>query len=121
MRLRASGPSGGLYANEIFQHERGEATVFVPVEGAVRTIGRVVPCVVPAAELAIVRHEGPLDSLDITYGELGTHAMNHEISVDGALREYYLCGAQDTDDTDKWVTEIGWPVFRADAGVDAGA
>ena len=31
--LHATGPSGGVYASELFQHERGEATVFVPVEG----------------------------------------------------------------------------------------
>ena len=114
-KLRPSGPSGGLYANEIFLHERGEATVFIPVDGAVRAIGRVVPFVVPAAELAVVRHHGSLDDIDLTYGELGSYAMNHEISVDGPLREYYLCGTQDTDDVEKWETEIGWPVFRADA------
>ena len=39
--LRATGPSGGVFASELFQHDRGEATVFIPVEGGVRTIGRV--------------------------------------------------------------------------------
>ena len=31
------------------------------------------------------------------------------------LREYYLCGAGDTPDEADWRTEIGWPIFRADA------
>lgn len=124
-KLQRTGPSGGLYANEIFLHGCGEATVFIPVDGAadgaVRAIGRVVPFVVPAAELAVVRHHGSLDDIDVTYGELGTHAMNHEISVDGPLREYYLCGHQDTDDEDKWETEVCWPVFRADSDSSAAA
>ena len=41
----------------------------------------------------------------------------HEISIDGPLREYYLRGAADanTPDEAEWRTEIGWPIFRADA------
>jgi hypothetical protein len=38
----------------------------------------------------------------------------HEISIDGPMREYYLCGLSDTPDQAKWRTEIGWPIFRAD-------
>ena len=61
--LRAAGPPGGVFASELFQHERGEATIFVPVKGpgvtaAVREIGRVTPVTVPAAELAVISHPG---------------------------------------------------------------
>ncbi len=113
--LRTTGPFGGLYASELFQHGRGEATVFIPVEGSVRAIGRVVPIVVPAAELAIVTHHGPLADDDLSYAELGSYVTTHEISIDGPMREYYLCGLTDTPDQAKWRTEIGWPIFRADA------
>jgi DNA-binding transcriptional MerR regulator/effector-binding domain-containing protein len=112
--LRQTGPSGGLYASDLFQHDRGEATVFIPVEGAVRPIGRVVPLIVPAAELAVVSHRGSLTDVDLTYGELGAYTARHEISVDGPLREYYLRDWHDTPDSAEWETEIGWPVFRAD-------
>lgn len=111
--LEAAGPSGGLYPSELFQHDRGEATVFIPVQGPVRAIGRVAPLVVPAAELAVISHPGSLDDVDLTYGRLGSYATTHEISVDGPLREYYLRGAIDTPDPAGWTTEIGWPVFRA--------
>jgi DNA-binding transcriptional MerR regulator len=30
----------------------------------------------------------------------------------GALREYYLVGQDDTPDSTRWRTEIGWPIFR---------
>ena len=112
--LTPTGPSGGLYAGEIFQYGRGEATVFIPTAGPVKPIGRVVQVVIPEAELAIARHDGSLVDIDLTYGELGAYVLKHEISVDGALRESYLRGFLDTPNADDWQTEIGWPIFRAD-------
>jgi DNA-binding transcriptional MerR regulator/effector-binding domain-containing protein len=113
--LRTTGPSGGMYASELFQEDRGQATVFVPVPGRVRPIGRVTSLVIPAAELAIISHHGSLADADLSYAKLGSYATTHEISIDGPLREYYLRGAGDTPDEAEWRTEIGWPIFRADA------
>jgi effector-binding domain-containing protein len=114
--LRQAGPSGGLYASELFQRDRGEATVFIPVEGAAREVGRVAAFEVPAAELAVITHRGALCDVDLSYAELGGYTMRHEISVEGPVREYYLSDFHDTPDPDEWVTEVGWPVFRADTG-----
>jgi DNA-binding transcriptional MerR regulator len=114
-RLASTGPAGGLYDSDLYRHERGLATVFIPVEGAVRAIGRVTALVVPPAELAVTCHRGSLDDADLTYGALGAYTTSHEISIDGPLREYYLRGAYETRDTAEWQTEIGWPIFRADA------
>ena len=46
--LTRTGPSGGVYDADLFLHERGGATVFIPVEGSSRPIGRVESIVVPA-------------------------------------------------------------------------
>src|SRR5882724_6803702 len=54
-----AGPAGGIYANELFTDERGQATVFVPVRAPVRPMGRIKPLAVPAVELAIILHAGP--------------------------------------------------------------
>jgi DNA-binding transcriptional MerR regulator len=116
--LKPTGPSGGLYAGEIFQDDRGQATVFVPVEQHVRPIGRVEAFTVPSAELAVITHHGPLTDVDVTYGELGAYTTRHEISVAGPLREYYLRDARHSPDPAQWTTEIGWPVFRADQPPD---
>jgi DNA-binding transcriptional MerR regulator/effector-binding domain-containing protein len=113
--LHAAGAAGGVFASELFQADRGQATVFIPVPGRVRPIGRVAPLVVPAAELAIICHHGPLGEADLSYAKLGSYAITHEISIDGPLREYYLRGAAETPDEAEWRTEIGWPIFRADA------
>jgi effector-binding domain-containing protein len=84
------------------------------VEGIVRSIGRLVPFVVPATELAVLMHQGSLANIDITYGELGAYATAHEISIEGPLREDYLVDAQAEPDPEAWRTEIGWPIFRSD-------
>ena len=39
--MQPSGPSGGLFASDLFQYERGEATVFVPVSRELQSVGRV--------------------------------------------------------------------------------
>lgn len=108
------GPSGGLFASELFQHGRGRATVFVPTVGTTRPIGRVTPMVIPEAELAVLTHRGSHEEMDISYGQLGSYVTTHEISVDGPVREYYVVDAVDAADPDQWVTEICWPVFRSD-------
>jgi effector-binding domain-containing protein len=113
-------PAGGVFASELFQHERGEATVFVPVEGSVRAIGRVTPVTVPAAELAVISHRDSLSDADLSYATLGSYATRHEISIDGPLGEYYRRGVSDTADEAEWRTEIGWPIFRADGPRGAG-
>jgi effector-binding domain-containing protein len=54
---------------------------------------------------------GPHDDIDVTYGALGAHLAEHALVVDGPVHETYLVGPRDTDKTDAWRTEIGWPVF----------
>ena len=114
-KLHRAGPSGGVFASELLTHERGEAVVFIPADDDVRPVGRVEPFVVPGAELAIAVHHGPLDTIDLTYGALGTYAARHEIGIDGPLREYYLRNPLDTSHEKDLVTEVGWPIFRSDS------
>ena len=110
--LQTSGPSGGLFSSALFQYERGEATVFVPVSGDVPAIGRVSPFVVPAAELAVTVHSGSHANIDLTYGALGAYVSKHSLIVDGPVREYYPVDARTTSDATQWRTEIGWPIFQ---------
>ena len=109
--IRADGTPGGMFADELFADEHGRATVFIPCPGPVRPMGRVAPTTVPAAELAIIVHAGPHEEIDRAYGTLATHVAEHELAVDGPLREYYLVGPGDTVDKGAWQTEVGWPVF----------
>jgi effector-binding domain-containing protein len=107
-----AGPGGGLYATELFADDRGDATIFVPVPAAPPNAGRVHPFVVPAAELAVVTHEGSDENIDLAYGALGRYVSERTLGVDGPVREYYTVAAIDTPDVTRWRTEIAWPIFR---------
>jgi len=111
-RISAAGTAGGIFASAIFTQARGEATVFIPCDAKVRSIGRVVPLVVPAVELATVVHKGSHANIDLAYGSLAAYVTRYELSVEGPLREYYLVGPQDTPEMSTWRTEIGWPIFQ---------
>ena len=110
--LQPSGPSGGMFSSELFQYERGEATVFVPVSREMQIVGRVSPLVVPAAELAVTVHCGAHTNINATYGALGAYVSRHALAVVGPVREYYLVDERTTSDATQWRTEIGWPIFQ---------
>jgi DNA-binding transcriptional MerR regulator len=113
--LRVTGPPGGIYDCEIFQHGHGRARVYIPVDGTPRAAGRAAPDQIPHAELAVLLHQGSLATVDLTYSQLTGYAHKHEISIGGPLREYYLTGYLETRDPSLWQTEIGWPIFRLDS------
>ena len=114
--LVTTGPPCGMFGFDVFASDRGPVTVFIPVAGDVKAVGRVTEFTVPAAELVVVRHQGPHDDVDLAYGALGEYATRHEISVDGPLREYYRRFVWDTDDSSQWETDLCWPIFRSDRG-----
>jgi DNA-binding transcriptional MerR regulator len=110
--LTSSEPAGGIFSNDLFAYERGQATIFLPCADTVRPVGRVVSLVIPAVELATTIHAGPDTNIDQAYGALGAHVAKHALAVKGPLREYYLVTAHDTPDEQEWRTEIGWPIFQ---------
>ena len=110
------GPAGGIFSNSLFSDERGQATIFVPITGAVRPIGRVQLFVVPAAELAIIVHAGSHADIDQAYGALATYVTRYALAVEGPIREYYPVGPHQTENESRWRTEIGWPIFQTGHG-----
>jgi DNA-binding transcriptional MerR regulator len=111
---RAIAPAGGVFSDEIFAKGRGAATIYIPCEGPVETIGRVRAYHSPEIELATIVHAGSHRSIDIAYGALATHVARYERAADGPLREHYLVGPLDTSDESAWRTEIGWPIVKGD-------
>jgi effector-binding domain-containing protein len=111
-----AGPRAALYSAEFFQLEAGDVTAYVPVGDSLRTSGRAQMLDIPPAELAVAVHRGSLASLDQTYGLLGTYVAEHEIGVDGPIREHYLVTGLDAHDESSYVTEVCWPVFQTTAG-----
>jgi DNA-binding transcriptional MerR regulator len=115
--LPTAGPGGGIFSNELFSHERGPATIFVPFRGAFRPMGRATSVTIPAVELATTVHVGSHNDIDRAYGALATYVAQHVLAVDGPIREYYLVGQHETQDDSRWRTEVGWPIFHTGRGV----
>ena len=109
-------PAGGIYDDDLFALERGQATAFIPCVGELENVGRVRFSVIPGVELATVTHYGAVDGLDLAYGALAAHVARHELGVDGPIREYYTVAEGDTPNSAAWRTEIGWPIFSAGEG-----
>jgi DNA-binding transcriptional MerR regulator len=110
-RLSPLGPAGGLFANDFFTHERGEATVYIPCAEPIRSTGRVASMTVPECDLALVTHIGNHSDVDRAYGLLAAYVAEYAVGVDGPIREVYLVGIRESSDESKWRTEIGWPIF----------
>ena len=113
--LERSGPDGALYSKAWFEDEIGDVVAFTPITGKAATGGRVQPYTVPAAELAVLLHEGSLSDLDRTFAALGTFVFERAIAVEGPIREYYLVTAFDTPDEAEHRTEVAWPIFQTSA------
>jgi DNA-binding transcriptional MerR regulator len=110
--LPAVGPRGGVWDTKLFLDERGEAMLFYPVaplDSIHIESGRIRPEVLPAVDLAVAVHRGSDATMAQTYGALGAYVAEHELGVDGPIRETYLAASDHDSDV---VTEVGWPIFR---------
>jgi effector-binding domain-containing protein len=110
--VQAGGPAAGLYDTDLFTNDVGRATVFVPVTASIDDVGRVQVVDIPAVDLAVAVHHGPHDDIDQVYGSLASYVAQSAISLDGPIRETYLIGHRQTQDAERWETEIGWPIFH---------
>ena len=104
-------PHGGLWSTDLFLRERGDVALFIPVHGHAsdqEQEGRARHEILPPVDLAVLTHRETDETMALSYGALGAHVSEHEIGLDGPLRETYL----ETPDGAA-VTEVGWPIFRA--------
>jgi DNA-binding transcriptional MerR regulator len=114
-----AGVDGGLFYEDFFHADEGELVAFVPVllevviPGA--GAGRVVSLELPAADLAVITHEGSGATIDETYGELGAFVAKKAIGVAGPIREHFTVTAADTDVVADHRTVVAWPIFRTQA------
>jgi DNA-binding transcriptional MerR regulator len=109
---RAVAPAGGLFSDELFAKGRGAATIYIPCDRPIESIGRVRPYHSPEVEVATIVHAGSHRNIDLAYGALASHVARYELAADGPLREHYLVGLLDTSDESAWRTEIGWPIVK---------
>jgi DNA-binding transcriptional MerR regulator len=105
------GPDGALFPAAFFEEEAGEVVASVPITGDPQGAlhARVKIETIPAANVAVLVHDGPFGDLDRTYGALGSWVLDQAVGADGPIREYYL-PTGDPDDLLAHTTEVCWPV-----------
>lgn len=103
------GPAGGVYDNELFESDSGDAVVYLPY--LLEQVGRVCQLDLRAVDLAVVTHPGPEEGIDRAYGALAAYVARHALAVDGPIREFYPLNRHHSADPARWRTEIGWPIF----------
>jgi len=107
--LAVGGADGALWPDEFFEEDAGEVTAFLPLAAAPRGWARdavggaagVEVVELPAANVAVLVHEGSFVDADQTYGALGTVVAERGIGGEGPIREHYVA-----DDR----IEVCWPV-----------
>lgn len=118
-RLALAGPVGGIFSNALFAEGRGEATIFFPTDAEILPTGRVKQTIIQATEVAVIKHFGSHDNVDIAYGALAAYVAEHALAVTQPIREYYVVGPQHSDNEEEWLTEVAWPIFRVRSEHDA--
>lgn len=111
-RLGLTGPVGGIFSNSLFSEAKGKVTIFFPSDAEIVPTGRVKPTIINAAEVAVIKHVGSHDNVDLAYGALAAYVAQHALAVVEPIREYYVVGPQHTDVEEEWLTEISWPIFQ---------
>jgi DNA-binding transcriptional MerR regulator len=111
--LERTGPTGGLYDDELFTQEAGQARVYLPVRDSPALDATGARWDLPAGRFAVALHAGPHSDIDRTYAALGTYADAHGRDGTGPVRERYLTDPLDTPDSTQWQTEVCWPLTSA--------
>lgn len=111
--LHPTGPIGGSYDATLFRHERGEATLFVPLDNPPHH-DQARPILLPQADVVMTTHLGSPHETDLAYSRLGCYIAQHSLTACPAIREHYIRDASHTADERQWTTEIAWPVTDPD-------
>ncbi len=112
-RLEQTGPTGGLYDDELFTQDAGHARVYLPVRDSPALDATGARWELPTGRFAVALHTGPHSDVDRTYAALGTYAGAHGRDGTGPVRERYLTDPLDIPDSTQWRTEVCWPLAPA--------
>jgi DNA-binding transcriptional MerR regulator len=111
--LTPAGPVGALYAPAITGDGAEDIEAFLPLDRPIEPpegIG-LAAGEVPAAQVAVLVHVGPYDTLGQTYRLLGAWVAHHAVTADQRVREIYVVSYGDTPDPSDFRTEVHWPIL----------
>ena len=107
-----AGPAGALYPAEIPDDGPQQVEAYIPVREPVAPPAGsgVVVGEVPAVHAAVLVHLGPYDTINDSYRRLGAWVARNAEPARHRVREVYLVSFAETDDPQRFRTEIQWPV-----------
>ncbi len=115
-----SGPTGALYPPEIADDEAEDVEAYLPVARPIgQATGRdgVIVSEVPAARVAVLTHAGGYDAIGDSYRQLGAWVAEHAEHAGRPVREVYVVSYSETADTDRFRTEIHWPINEEESNM----
>jgi effector-binding domain-containing protein len=113
--LTVAGPPGALYSPEIPDDTAEPVEAYLPLAAPVGLPddrGDVRLGELPAATVAVAVHVGSYETIADTYRQLGGWVAQHATPTDERVREVYEVSYQQTADTDRFRTEIQWPIVH---------
>jgi effector-binding domain-containing protein len=106
--VQPAGPSFGIYHS--FSDEEVDFEAGFPVSEPVEGEGRVRSIELPATRAAVAVHVGPYTTISQAHDALDAwiHGRGHDHATD--VREVYLVGPGDSEDSAEWRTEVIYPL-----------
>jgi len=110
-----AGPTWMAYKDEDYREENADIEVAAPIVKAVPESGGIAILDVPGhARVASVTHQGRYETMGAAYEAVMSWIAENEYHIDGACRELYIVSPADTQDPEKYVSEIQIPVVSSE-------
>jgi effector-binding domain-containing protein len=106
--VEPAGPSFGVY--HTFSEEEVDFEAGFPVSEPVEGEGRVRATELPATRAAVTVHVGPYTTIGQAHDALDRWIHEQGKDHTPAVREIYLTGPADTEDSSAWRTEVVYPL-----------
>jgi effector-binding domain-containing protein len=106
--VEPAGPSFGVYYT--FSEEEVDFEAGFPVSEPVEGEGRVGATELPATRAAVTVHVGPYTTIGQAHDALDRWIHEQGKDRPPAVREIYLVGPGDTEDSSAWRTEVVYPL-----------
>ena len=113
--VEPAGPPGALFPPEILDDNAELVEAFLPLGAPVALPddrGGVRLGELPATTVAVAVHVGRYETMGDTYRHLGAWVARHATPTDERVREVYEVSYDETQDPERFRTEIQWPIVH---------
>jgi DNA-binding transcriptional MerR regulator len=111
--VEPAGPPGALYPPTIVDDESEDVEAYLPLAAPVGLPddrGGIALGEVPAARVAVTTHLGTYETISEQYRRLGAWVAENATTADQPVREIYVVSFDQTEDPERFRTEIHWPI-----------